>query len=56
VQFERVKSAWQQWLDAHLDDITMSDPGDRALLDQALGNIAGRLVDEELSAPGAVTR
>ncbi|MFC4064483.1 MDR family MFS transporter [Actinoplanes subglobosus] len=51
-QFERVKHAWHQWLDAHLDDITMSDPDDRALLDQALGNIAGRLVDEELAAPG----
>lgn len=26
----------------------MSDPADRALLDKALGNVAGRLVDEDL--------
>ncbi|MEV6300646.1 MDR family MFS transporter [Actinoplanes sp. NPDC051861] len=46
-QFERVRDAWRDWLDAHLDDITMADPRDRALLDQALGNIATRLVDEQ---------
>ncbi|WP_045745612.1 MDR family MFS transporter [Actinoplanes rectilineatus] len=46
-QFDRVREAWRQWLDTHLEDFAMTEPGDRALLDQALGNIATRLVDEE---------
>ncbi|MEU4421472.1 MDR family MFS transporter [Actinoplanes sp. NPDC024001] len=46
-QFERVWDAWRGWLDAHLDDITMADPQDRALLDEALGKVATRLVDEQ---------
>ncbi|MEU4219571.1 MDR family MFS transporter [Actinoplanes sp. NPDC026623] len=45
-QLERIKDSWQQWLDAHLDDITMTDPDDRALVDRAMANIAGKLVDE----------
>ncbi|MCU7729540.1 hypothetical protein ODJ79_37980 [Actinoplanes sp. KI2] len=45
-QLDRVQDAWLQWLDAHLDDITMTDPDDRALIHHALTNIAGRLVDE----------
>jgi EmrB/QacA subfamily drug resistance transporter len=46
-QLDRVQTAWKQWLDARLDDITLADPGDRVLLDRALSNIATRLVDEQ---------
>ncbi|BCY06904.1 MDR family MFS transporter [Actinoplanes sp. L3-i22] len=49
-QFDRVRQAWREWLDARLEDFTMTDPGDRALLDQALTNIATRLVDEPAPA------
>ncbi|WP_229073702.1 MDR family MFS transporter [Actinoplanes sp. DH11] len=45
-QFERVRHAWRQWLDANLDDIARTEPDDRVLIDQALNNIATRLVDE----------
>ncbi|MEV6350180.1 MDR family MFS transporter [Actinoplanes sp. NPDC051851] len=55
-QFERVRHAWQQWLGARLEDFTMTDPGDRALLDQALANIATRLVDEEQPMPAGPGR
>jgi len=46
-QLDRVHTAWRDWLDDHLDDWTLTDPTDRALLDQALNNIAVRLVDEQ---------
>jgi EmrB/QacA subfamily drug resistance transporter len=46
-QFDRLQTAWRHWLDEHLDDWTLADPADRALLDQALNNIAARLVDEQ---------
>ncbi|BAL86977.1 putative MFS transporter [Actinoplanes missouriensis 431] len=49
-QFERVRHAWRQWLDANLDDIARTDPDDRILIDQALNNIATRLVDEHRPA------
>ncbi|KUL23803.1 MDR family MFS transporter [Actinoplanes awajinensis] len=49
-QFDRVRHAWREWLDVRLEDFTMTDPGDRALLDQALTNIATRLVDEPAAA------
>ncbi len=49
-QFDRVRHAWREWLDSRLEDFTMTDPGDRALLDQALTNIATRLVDEPTPA------
>ncbi|GAB1646391.1 DHA2 family efflux MFS transporter permease subunit [Krasilnikovia sp. MM14-A1259] len=45
-QLGTIQDAWRQWLDTHLDDITMTDPDDRAQLDQALTNIAGRLLNE----------
>jgi hypothetical protein len=47
VQLDRVQTAWRHWLDDHLDDWTLADAEDRALLDQALTNIATRLVDEQ---------
>ncbi|MDI6102525.1 hypothetical protein QLQ12_28285 [Actinoplanes sp. NEAU-A12] len=50
-RFERVKHAWRAWLGARLGDITMSGAGDKALLDQALSTISGRLVDEDPAAP-----
>nr|BFE60817.1 MDR family MFS transporter [Dactylosporangium thailandense] len=46
-QLDRVRTAWKQWLDAHLEDITLAEPEDHALLDKALTNIATRLVDEQ---------
>ncbi|WIM98356.1 hypothetical protein ACTOB_001954 [Actinoplanes oblitus] len=49
-QFDRVRRAWRDWLEARLEDFTMTDPGDRALLDQALSTIATRLVDEPAPA------
>ncbi|XVV08741.1 MDR family MFS transporter [Actinoplanes sp. CA-131856] len=48
-QLERVKGAWRNWIDANLDDITLAGPDDRALMDQALHNVARRLADEEPS-------
>jgi EmrB/QacA subfamily drug resistance transporter len=44
---DQVAGAWRRWLDVRLDDWTITDPGDRALLDRALDNIATRLVDED---------
>ncbi|GAA4736257.1 MDR family MFS transporter [Phytohabitans rumicis] len=40
-------SAWRRWLDSQLDDWSVTDPADRARLDQALDNIARRLVIHE---------
>ncbi|WP_433362328.1 DHA2 family efflux MFS transporter permease subunit [Actinoplanes sp. CA-142083] len=48
-QLGRIQHAWREWLDANLDDITLAGPEDRALLDKALSNIAGKLVDDETS-------
>ncbi|GAA4600441.1 hypothetical protein GCM10023107_53100 [Actinoplanes octamycinicus] len=45
-QFDRVRPAWRGWL----EDYTMTDPGDRALLDQALTTIGTRLVGEPAAA------
>lgn len=49
-QFERMRHAWRQWLDANLADIARTDPDDRILIDQALDNVAVRLVDERRPA------
>ncbi|WP_433219978.1 DHA2 family efflux MFS transporter permease subunit [Dactylosporangium sp. CS-047395] len=46
-QLDRVQTAWKQWLDAKLDDITLTDAEDRVLLDRALSNIATKLVGEQ---------
>ncbi|MFD4606009.1 DHA2 family efflux MFS transporter permease subunit [Streptomyces sp. NPDC058464] len=46
-EVERLHAAWRRWLDTRLDDWNVSDPDDRALFDQALDNIAARLLDEE---------
>ncbi|RJO79391.1 MFS transporter [Nocardia panacis] len=46
-EVDRMHAAWRRWLDERLDDWDLTDPADRSLLDQALDNIAGKLLDEE---------
>lgn len=46
-EVDRVQAAWRRWLDTRLDDWDASDPADRALLEQALENIATKLYDEQ---------
>lgn len=43
---DRIRAAWRDWLDTQLDDWDLTDPADKALLDQALDNIATKLLDE----------
>ncbi|MBB4763308.1 DHA2 family efflux MFS transporter permease subunit [Amorphoplanes digitatis] len=49
-QFDQVQHAWREWLDAHLEDFAMTSPGERALLDRALTDIATTLVNEPVLA------
>ncbi|WP_433678291.1 MDR family MFS transporter [Nocardia sp. CA-119907] len=42
----RMHAAWRGWLDGRLEDWDFTDPKDRELLDQALSNIAAKLLDE----------
>lgn len=46
-ELDRIKAAWRRWLDTRLDDWNEADPGDRALLDQALMNIATKLLEDQ---------
>ncbi|MEV2224288.1 MDR family MFS transporter [Nocardia vinacea] len=46
-QVDLIQASWRRWLDTMLDDWDCADPADRALLDQALENIAAKLLDEE---------
>ncbi|MEV6431899.1 MDR family MFS transporter [Nocardia sp. NPDC051463] len=46
-EVDRLHASWRRWLDTQLDDWDYRDPADRALLDQALENIATKLLDEE---------
>jgi hypothetical protein len=55
VQLDRIQHAWRQWLDARLDDFAVAEPGDQALLDKALSNIATKIVDEGASRRPEVT-
>lgn len=43
---DRIKAAWRSWLCSRIDDWDCANPGDRVLLDQALDNIASKLLDE----------
>ncbi len=43
---DRVRAAWRNWVCTQIDDWNCSDPADRALFDQALDNIATKLLDE----------
>ncbi|MFC9435497.1 DHA2 family efflux MFS transporter permease subunit [Nocardia sp. NPDC057030] len=46
-ELDRVKAAWRRWLDRRLDDWNNDDPADRALFDQALDNLAAKLLEQE---------
>lgn len=46
-EVDLIQSSWRRWLHTQLDDWDHGDPVDRALLDQALENIATKLLDEE---------
>ncbi|MFE7801252.1 DHA2 family efflux MFS transporter permease subunit [Nocardia sp. NPDC057440] len=46
-EVDRLQASWRRWLDTQLDDWDHSDPADHALLDQALENIATKLLDEQ---------
>ncbi|MVU75661.1 DHA2 family efflux MFS transporter permease subunit [Nocardia sp. ET3-3] len=45
-EVDRVRGAWKRWLESQLTDWDSTDPADRALLDQAMDNIAAKLLDE----------
>ncbi|MFD7842632.1 MDR family MFS transporter [Nocardia sp. NPDC059764] len=45
-EVDRVRGAWKRWLESQLTDWDSADPRDRALLDQAIDNIATKLLDE----------
>ncbi|WP_422395017.1 DHA2 family efflux MFS transporter permease subunit [Nocardia vulneris] len=46
-ELNRLKAAWRRWLDTRLVDWNNDDPADRALFDQALDNLAGKLLEQE---------
>ncbi|MFI9504307.1 DHA2 family efflux MFS transporter permease subunit [Nocardia sp. NPDC052566] len=46
-EIDRVHAAWRRWLNSRLDGWDDRDPADRALLDQALDNIAAKLLEED---------
>ncbi|KZM75236.1 MDR family MFS transporter [Nocardia terpenica] len=45
-ELDRVLAEWRRWLCGYLDDWDCADAEDRRLLDQAVDNIAARLLDE----------
>ncbi|WP_040805316.1 MDR family MFS transporter [Nocardia concava] len=45
-EVDRVRGAWKHWLETQLTDWDSTDPADRELLDQAIDNIATKLLDE----------
>ncbi|MEC3920628.1 MDR family MFS transporter [Nocardia sp. CDC160] len=45
-EVDRVRGAWKRWLASQLTDWDSNDPRDRELLEQALDNIATKLLDE----------
>ncbi|MGW5223365.1 DHA2 family efflux MFS transporter permease subunit [Nocardia niigatensis] len=45
-EVDRVRGAWKRWLETQLTGWDCADAADRALLDQALDNIATKLLDE----------
>ncbi|MFE3546849.1 MDR family MFS transporter [Nocardia sp. NPDC059177] len=47
VEVDKLRTGWRRWLGDRLDDWNTDDPADRALLDQALTNIAAKLLDQD---------
>ncbi|WP_278266103.1 MDR family MFS transporter [Nocardia sp. AG03] len=45
-EVDELRAGWRRWLGDRLDDWNSDDPTDRALLDQALTNIAAKLLDQ----------
>ncbi|MEV0712788.1 MDR family MFS transporter [Nocardia aurea] len=54
-EVDRVEAAWRSWLSTRLDTWDDRDPVDRALLDQALRNIATKLLKEQLHEEDATS-
>ncbi|MFF2514431.1 DHA2 family efflux MFS transporter permease subunit [Streptomyces sp. NPDC058086] len=52
-EFDRMSASWRRWLDTRLQDWDLTDPADRALFEQAVNNIATRLILEN-EAPSAL--
>ncbi len=49
-EVEVLRTGWRRWLGDRLDDWNYQDPADRALLDEALSNIAGKLLEQGADA------
>ncbi|WP_244198579.1 MDR family MFS transporter [Nocardia neocaledoniensis] len=49
-EVELLRTGWRRWLGDRLDDWNYQDPADRALLDEALSNIAGKLLEQGADA------
>ncbi|WP_405489855.1 DHA2 family efflux MFS transporter permease subunit [Nocardia sp. NBC_00511] len=45
-EVDRVRVAWKHWIESQLTNWDSDDPEDRRLLDQAIDNIATKLLDE----------
>ncbi|MFE6926235.1 MDR family MFS transporter [Nocardia sp. NPDC057663] len=45
-EIDQLRAGWRRWLGDRLDDWNYQDPADRALLDEALSNIAGKLLEQ----------
>ncbi|MFD4431289.1 MDR family MFS transporter [Nocardia sp. NPDC058497] len=45
-EVDQLRAGWRRWLGDRLDDWNYHDPADRALLDEALSNIAGKLLEQ----------
>lgn len=45
-ELDRVRGAWRRWLESQIDDWDVTNPKDRDLLEQAMDNIAAKLLDE----------
>ncbi|MFC4125171.1 MDR family MFS transporter [Nocardia rhizosphaerae] len=50
VEIDVLRQGWRRWLGDRLDDWNYEDPADRALLDEALSTIAGKLLEQGADA------
>ncbi|GAB2677912.1 MDR family MFS transporter [Nocardia goodfellowii] len=48
VEVDRVHAAWRRWLSGRIDDWDDRDPADSVLLDEALDNVARKVLDDQL--------